>query len=85
MTDDERDERYMRAVGNQRGLSVQLLRELSQQPLEDWQYALVDEAMKELAPFELKEERESLTEQERVLATLDRLWDRLGWSRPQLL
>jgi len=85
MTDDERDERYMRAVGNQRGLSVQLLRELSQQPLEDWQYALLDEAMKELAPFELKEERESLTEQERVLATLDRLWDRLGWSRPQLL
>ena len=68
MTDDERDERYMRAVGNQRGLSVQLLRELSQQPLEDWQYALLDEAMKELAPFELKEERESLTEQERVLA-----------------
>jgi len=85
MTDDERDERYMRAVGNQRSLSVQLLRELSQQPLEDWQYALLDEAMKELAPFELKEERESLTEQERVLATLDRLWDRLGWSRPQLL
>jgi len=84
MTDDERDERYMRAVANQRGLCVELLRELSQQPLEDWQYALLDEAMKELAPFELKEEREGLTEQERVLATLDRLWDRLGWSRPQL-
>jgi hypothetical protein len=84
MTDDERDERYMRAVANQRGLSVELLRELSQQPLEDWQYALLNEAMKELAPFELKEEREGPTEQERVLATLDRLWDRLGWSRPQL-
>jgi hypothetical protein len=84
MTDDEKDERYMRAVANQRGFSVELLGALLEQPLEDWQYALLDEAMKELAPFDLKEEREGATEQERVLATLDRLWDRLGWSRPQL-
>jgi hypothetical protein len=65
---------------------VELVRELSQHPLEESQYALLDEAIEQLEPLELKEEMEGLTEEEEqwVMATFDRLWDRLGWSRRQL-
>jgi hypothetical protein len=78
--------KYLRAVANQRRLSVELVRELILQPLEEWQYALLDEAIEQLEPLHLNEEMEGLTEEEKqwVMATFDRLWDRLGWSRRQL-
>jgi hypothetical protein len=84
--DEEYEEKYLRAVANRRGLPVELVRELSQHPLEEWQYALLDEAIEQLEPLELKQEMEGLTEEEEqcVMATFDRLWDRLGWSRRQL-
>ena len=48
--------------------------------------ALLDEAIEQLEPLELEEEMEGLTEEEKqlVMATFDRLWDRLGWPRGQL-